>query len=150
MRRFLNDIGPINISKLKFISFEFADASPVLTYYITENAERACVNDPVLLEIFRMIGSNTVLSKLAIAFAGRAKVHSKDIHFLRALARVKCHDLYLEAYSSGRIEDKAFKNLKTAMVRVKEDAEKIDETKVKNVPTMRYERPKKDNFSKSW
>lgn len=149
VRRFLNDIGPVNISKLKYISFELEDAAPYLTTYLSENAERAYVNDPVLLEIFSMIGSNTVLSKLAISFAGRAQVHSKDIHFLRALARVKCHEFYHAANYRDRIEDKALKNLKTAMIRVKEDAENIDEKKVKNVP-MHYEKPKKDDFNKSW
>ena len=150
VRRFLNDIGPVNISNLKYVSLELEDAAPYLTTYLAENAERAYVNDPVLLEIFSMIGSNTVLSKLAISFSGRAQVHSKDIHFLRALSRVKCHEFYHANNYRDRIEDKAMMNLKTAMVRVKEDAENIDEKKVKNVPAMHYEKPKKDDFTKSW
>ena len=148
VRRFLDDIGAANIKNLKYVSFKFEDASTYLTPYL-DHAERAYVNDPVLLEIFRMFGENTILEKLAIMFSGRAQVASKDVHFLRALARFKCNKFHHATGYHDRIEDKALKNLKSAMIIKKVDAENIDEAKVKKVP-MYYEKPKKDNFSKTW
>ncbi len=140
VRRFLTYIGPVNISNLKYVSFELEDALPYLTTYVSGSAERAYVNDLVLLEIFNMVGANTVLTKLAVCFAGRAQVHSKDIHFLRALSRIKCHEFYHSTNYRNRIEDKAMKNLKSAMIRKKENAENVDERKAKKVP-MYYEKP---------
>lgn len=151
VRRFLQDIGTTNISYMKYVSFTFEDAAAYLTPYLNTQIERQFVHDPVLHEIFRMIGANTVLSKLALEFGGRAHVNSKDLHFLRALGQMTCHTFYhhKHRYNGGRIQDAALNTLKSVAVIKKKNARDIDEKKVKHVP-MHLEKPKKENFSKAW
>jgi hypothetical protein len=146
VRRFLSDIGPSNIGLLKYVSFALEDAAPYYTPYLT-HVERMYVNDPVLLEIFRMIGECTVLRKLAISFEGRAQVIAKNFHFLLALGGVKCNTFFnaKQTYGAGKIEGTSLQTLKSVIV-VRKGAENIDESKVKPVP-MFYGKPKKEIYT---
>jgi hypothetical protein len=91
IRRFLEDIGPVNISMLKYVSFQLTDAPPSVTPYLEEE-QRRCTNDPVLHRVFRLIGSHATLNKLAMGFGVRRNIDSSDYIFLKSLASIKCHN----------------------------------------------------------
>lgn len=90
VRRFLEDIGPVNRSLLKYVSFQLADAPPSVTPYLEEE-QRRCTNDPVLHRVFNLIGSHAILRKLAMGFGVRRNIDSSDYNFLKSLASMKCH-----------------------------------------------------------
>ena len=133
IRRFLSEIGSLNLSYLKYVSFTLEDAAPYLTPYL-ESAMRGYVNDAVLLEIFHMLGNSTVLSRFAISFCGRAKVVCRDVHFLRALAGIKCYEFYHAHNYFDRIEEKALNTLIAAMLIKKKDADNINESQDQEGP----------------
>jgi hypothetical protein len=150
VRRFLTDIGPGNVSKVKYVSFLLEDAAPYATPSLTV-MERRFANDAILQDVFNIIGTNTVLRKLAILFGGRAAIASSDYHFLKALARVKCNEFRNIPSVQGhisRIHENVFNTLKSVIVK-KENAHEIDEAKVKKVP-MHMEKPTKKAYSGNW
>jgi hypothetical protein len=134
VRRFLRAIGPVNISHMRYLSFILEDAAPCLTADLT-NPERMYVNDPVLHEIFRIIGQNTILEKLAIGFCGRAQVTPKDFHFLRAIGEVKTKHFqnYTGHYGQNKIQTQAFITLKSVML-IKDTAVGVNPKKIKHIP----------------
>lgn len=148
VRRFLRDIGPTNISYMRYISFTLDEAAAYLTPYVASYLERLFVNDAVLQEIFRMIGKNTVLNKLAIEFCSRAQVTAKDFHFLRALGEMKCKKFYHHntRYNAGRINDQALNTLKSVIV-LNDLTANVDLDNVKHV-SMALEKPRKAKFEK--
>lgn len=89
IRRFLEAIGPVNISRMKYVSFMLSDAGDKSS----ASGGHRFVNDPTLQHIFRLFGANATLTKLAYMFAGRAMVSPFDFHFLKAFTEMRCHNL---------------------------------------------------------
>ena len=92
VRRFLETIGPVNMSYINNISFILSDATPSTTPYLT-TAERRFVNDATLHHIFEMIGRTTVLQELRVTCDARRFISLLDYHFLRYVTMIKCHSL---------------------------------------------------------
>ncbi|EXJ63033.1 hypothetical protein A1O7_03478 [Cladophialophora yegresii CBS 114405] len=96
IRRFLQGIGSDNIACLKHISFQLTDAPDNRTRTVPgQITDRRFVEDPMLQEIFNLIGANATLKTLALQFAGRAMVTQYDRLFLRALTEMKCYKLVI-------------------------------------------------------
>jgi hypothetical protein len=146
VRRFLRTIGPVNVSHMRYLSFQLEDAWPCLTPELS-NFDRMYVNDPVLQEIFRIFGQNTVLEKLAIGFCGRAQVTPKDFHFMRAVGEVKTKRFHnhVPQYRANRIQAQALTTLKSVML-VKDNAVGIDPKKIKHIP-LYLEKPTKEQLT---
>lgn len=123
IRRFFETIGAVNISHMKYVSFNMFD-------YYQEKGQRGLVpekiahdrkfvNDPNLHQIFRIIGANTTLDTLAVIFAGRAMVSHSDFHFLKAISDVKCYNFHVIDYfrrRSHRCASNVCENLAEVMV----------------------------------
>ena len=147
IRRFLETIGTTNISMMRYISFEFADTNKAHTP--VEEAERRCVNDPVVWHCLELIGNNARLEKFVFQFSGRKNLDRNDLHFLRALTTIKAKEVTnIANYSGGfKIKLELFADLKKLMVLPRDDADKVDETK-KKPPTvvMHHERNRGTRF----
>lgn len=126
VRRFLETIGPVNIAKMKHISFVMTDGSERASSGVEHPK---FVNDPHLHHILRLIGNNTTLKQFGVMFSGRAMVSNCDFHFLNALTEIKCQrlDLVYRAYLLGRMRiDKGIeKKLRELMVIKNEDEDAI-------------------------
>lgn len=146
VRRFLETIGPSNISKLKHLSFILEDTSG---YSLDlELQQRRYVNDAVLQQVFNLIGAHTILDKLAIIFAGRAQLLMTDYWFLKSLTSIKCYDLHMPYRAPGytsRISDYVYDQLKTIMVVERDDVDSMDTSKSKKVK-MLFDKPDKSDF----
>ncbi|EXJ86454.1 hypothetical protein A1O3_03405 [Capronia epimyces CBS 606.96] len=118
VRRFLETIGPINFSHIKYVSFLLTDAS-VRNSPQTSIDERRYVNDASLQQVFRLIGAHTTLRKLAVMFGGRAKVVTADYHFLKAFTEMKCHEFILLGVFRGyttKFQDNLRARMQSVMV----------------------------------
>lgn len=152
MRRFLETIGPTNISMMRYISIEFGDATKA--YGPVEEIERRFVNDPVVLRCLELIGSNTHLAKFAVQFAGRRNLDRTDLPFLRALTSIKSQEVINVAnYSGGyKVKPELLADVKKLMVVPRDDPDMVDEKK-KRPPTvvMHHERNRGTRFfSMEW
>ncbi|EXJ80371.1 hypothetical protein A1O1_08515 [Capronia coronata CBS 617.96] len=119
VRRFLETIGPVNVSHLKHVSFILTDGALGKTNRYIPIDERRFVNDANLHQIFRIIGANATLHKLAIQVAGRCKLANSDHHFLKAISEVKCHELiFINKYRHeiAKLPDKIKAQLEAALV----------------------------------
>lgn len=103
VRRFLETIGPVNVSHLKYVSFALTDAMATVTHSAIPIWDRRFVNDATLHRVLRLIGANATLRKLAIQLAGRAMVSTTDFHFLKALSEIKCHELVFIRHYRGHL-----------------------------------------------
>lgn len=141
IRRFLETIGTTNISMMRYVSFEFTDATR--TYGPEGEIHRRFVNDPVVWRCLELIASNTHLLKLAVTFAGRRNLDRPDLHFLRALTSIKAQELTnVTNYTGGyKAKPGLIADLKKLMVVARDDPEEVDE-KRKKAPTvmMHHER----------
>ena len=141
VRRFLETIGPTNISHMRYVSFEFSDATR--SCGPAEELRRRFVNDPVVWRCLELIGSNTHLSKFAFTFGGRRNLGRHDLHFLRALTSIKAQELTnVTTWSGGyKVKGDLVADLKKLMVVPRDDPEEVDEKK-KKPPTvvMHHER----------
>lgn len=148
IRRFLETIGTTNISMMRYISFEFADTNKAFTPI--EEAERRCVNDPVVWHCLELIGSNAKLEKFAFQFSGRKNLDRRDLHFLHALTNIKAKEVHNTAcYSGGfKVKPELFADLRKLMVLPRDDADRVDEKK-KKPPTvvMHHERNRGTRFN---
>lgn len=146
VRRFLEDIGPANLSLLQYVSFELCDAAPSGTPHLTEN-ERRFVNDPVLHHIFELIGSHAHLLKFAFECSPRRSVTKLDYHFLRSLGTIRAQEvIYIsESWAStNKVSANIIHKLKQVMTLAKEDENEIDQRKKKKQGVkMHYERERK-------
>lgn len=146
IRRFLETIGNVNISFMRYISFEFSDASKC--YSATEETERRFVNDPILWRCLELIGSNAHLDKLAVNFNGRRRLSRTDLHFLKVLTSIKSQDVaHFPRFSNAHKNDvKLIEDIKKLMVVRRDDADDVDETR-KKAPTviMNHERRRGGN-----
>ncbi|KAH0846910.1 hypothetical protein FOPE_11701 [Fonsecaea pedrosoi] len=142
VRRFLEDIGPVNISHFKYVSFVLTDGADNRTRTSTQIPERKFVHDPHLQQIFRLIGRNVTLKTLAIQFAGRACVSSNDFHFLKALTEIKCYN-FVTIYRYRGLTNKCFADLKEKMKQVMrvtdENGDGVDPMDCKHRVKMVYE-----------
>jgi hypothetical protein len=139
VRRFFEDIGPANISLMKYVSFFLTDAPPSVTPYLEEE-QRRCVNDPVLHRVFKLIGSQAVLNKLGIAFQVRRNVLPSDYVFLKALSSIKCHKFYQARkwWTTNRLSYGIMDRLQKVMVIKKEVDEDVDVSRKKTVEPEMY------------
>lgn len=92
-RRFLEMIGPHNIASLKYVSFSLEDGSKYNFPHWRDATRKRYVEDPVLQHVFRLIGTNATLQKLAVCFGGRANVKQNDFHFLKSFTEMRCRQL---------------------------------------------------------
>jgi hypothetical protein len=147
VRRFLETIGNTNVSMMRYISFEFADATK--SYSPTEEIERRFVNDPVVLRCLGLIGSNTHLAKFAFTFSGRRQILRTDLHFLRALTSIKSQEVVnVASYGGGyKVKPDLIIDIKKLMVVRLDDPNEVDDSKKKN-PTvvMHHERNRGTRF----
>ncbi len=141
IRRFLETIGTTNISMMRYVSFEFSDATRA--YGPEGEIHRRFVNDPVVWRCLELVGSNTHLLKLAVTFSGRRNLDRPDLHFLRALTTIKTQELInVTTYTGGyKAKSGLIADLKKLMVVPRDDPEEVDE-KRKKAPTvvMHHER----------
>jgi hypothetical protein len=135
IRRFLESIGKMNLSLMRYISFEFSDTNKAIGP--VEELERRCVSDPVVCQCLELIGANAHLNKFAFQFAGRKSLDRTNVQFLRALTSIKTQVLVNVANFGGqyRLKPELFAALKKLMVAPRDDAETIDEKK-KKAPTV--------------
>ncbi|KAK5064941.1 hypothetical protein LTR84_000775 [Exophiala bonariae] len=132
IRRFLETIGPVNISKMKFISFAMTDGPSRLTQALPNVEHLRFANDPTMHHILRLIGDNASLTRLGLLFSGRGKVTGADFHFLNALTEIKCNqlDLFGRGYPGAgdrfRVDRHLVPKLRELMVVKREDDENID------------------------
>ena len=149
-RRFLETIGPVNISMMRYISFHFQDAAPSTTPHLDEN-ERRFVNDPVLHYVLKFIGANARLSKIAFQFSGRRLLQKIDYNFLQALSSIKSEEvIHAErmAYATSKVgDDGIIEKLQKVMTVSRVDKAEIDSGKKKQ-PTVKmfHERPKASSY----
>jgi hypothetical protein len=147
VRRFLETIGNTNISMMRYLSFEFSDATRA--YGPEGEVHRRFVNDPVVWRCLELIGSNTHLLKFAFTFAGRRNLDRPDLHFLRALTSIKSQEVTNVTNWGGGYKAKAdlVADLKKLMVVPRDDPEEVDENK-KKAPTviMRHERNRMNRY----
>ena len=138
-RRFLEDIGPANISLLKYVSFLLSDAPPSITPYLEEE-QRRCVNDPVLHRVFKLLGSQAILNKFAVAFQVRRTVVPSDYVFLKALSSINCHELSQPRkwWSTNRLSYGIMDRLQKVMVIESEVDEDVDLSKKRTVEVEMY------------
>lgn len=139
VRRFFEDIGPANISLLKYASFLLSDAPPSVTPYLEEE-QRRCVNDPVLHRVFKLLGSQATLHKFAVAFQVRRTVVPSDYVFLKALSSIKCNDFSQPRkwWSTNRLSYGIMDRLQKVMVIKEEVDEDVDVSKKKTVEPEMY------------
>jgi hypothetical protein len=152
IRRFLETIGTTNISLMRYISFDFGDASKV--HGPIEEAERRFVHDPVVWRCLELVGANAHLAKFAFQFSGRRNVDRIDLHFLKALTSIKAQEVANVASWSGGFKVKAelVADIKKLMVAPLDDPDKVDGKK-KKAPTvvMFHERDRGTKyFGTSW
>lgn len=147
IRRFLETIGKINISFMRYISFEFSDASKC--YSATEETERRFVNDPILWRCLELIGSNAHLDKFALNFNGRRRLSRTDLHFLKVLTSIKSQEvIHVPRFGNTHKTNADFlADIKKLMVLRRDDAEEVDSTR-KKAPTviMDHERNRGGNY----
>ncbi|KIW98501.1 uncharacterized protein Z519_00162 [Cladophialophora bantiana CBS 173.52] len=141
IRRFLESIGPVNISCFKYISFVLTDGADGRSRTASQIPERKFVDDPHLHEVFRLIGANATLRTLAIQFAGRAWVTHNDFHFLKALTEIKCYN-FVTIYRLRGLTNKILNDLKGKLklvMRVTEDGVPVERKDNKNKVKMVYD-----------
>lgn len=144
VRRFFRDIGHHNIAKLKYVSFEFEDASPSYTSNLAWELRRY-VNDGVLIKLLDMLAANAQLERLVVAFRGKYHTTSKDYQFLKAFCSIKTRSFALtEAFGANHIDLDTSQNL----MRVMNEVEVSSGTKRKHIkekkrkgPAMMHEIP---------
>ncbi|KIW71518.1 hypothetical protein PV04_03675 [Phialophora macrospora] len=155
VRRFLQDIGPVNISYLQHISFQLTDAPDNRTRSLPgQITERRFVEDPQLHDVFRLIGANATLKTLALQFAGRGMVTQFDRRFLRALTEMKCYKLVIINHLFPN-SHKCALNLKDKMKEVMwvrdDNGDRVKLAEVKNPVKMVYSgTPAMSSFSVKW
>lgn len=154
-RRFLETIGPVNISMMRYVSFHFQDAAPSTTPHLDEN-ERRFVNDPILHHILKLIGASSRLAKIAFQFSGRKLLQKFDYNFLQALSSIKSEEvIHAErmTYAPSKVGDRSIVDkLKKAMTIPRADDADVDIGK-KKAPTVRmfHERPRAfDYYGGGW
>ena len=149
IRRFLETIGPANVSKLKYLSFSFEDGIPYLNPGL-DLAERRFVNDPVLHRVFDIISANAVLSRIDVAFCGRSQVQLTDYHFLKSLSGIRSPSVKFPK-SSGtyptRVNDAVLDKLVPIMSIPDADVGNIDKAKIKKKIKMFFDQPTKASYS---
>jgi hypothetical protein len=149
-RRFLETIGTVNISMMRYISFHFQDAAPSTTPHLDEN-ERRFINDPILHHVLKLIGANARLSKIAFQFSGRKSLQTGDYNFLQALSSIKSEEvIHAErmTYATSRVgDDRIIEKLQKVMTVPRANEAEIDISKKKG-PTVKmyHERPKASNY----
>lgn len=147
IRRFLETIGATNISMMRYISFDFSDASK--SYGPVQEVQRRFVNDPVVWRCLELIGDNTHLSKFAFTLSGRRSLDRTDLHFLRTLSGIKSQKVVNVANFIGGFKAKPelIADLKKLMVIPRDDPENVDGKK-KKTPTvvMHHERILESKF----
>ena len=149
-RRFLETIGTVNVSMMRYISFHFQDAAPSATPHLDEN-ERRFVNDPVLHHVLKLIGASARLSKIAFQFSGRRLLQKFDYTFLQALASIKSEEvIHAErmTYATSKVgDDGIVEKLQKVMTVPRADDSEINTGKKKR-PTVKmfHERPRASNY----
>lgn len=147
---FRETIGTLNLSKLRYVSFQFVDAAPSTTPHL-EDEERRFVNDPVLHHVLKLLGSSAQLSKIAFTFLGRRQLTRTDVSFLQALSSIKAEEVIHAARMSYQIskvrEESIVDKLKKVMTVRRKDDENVDHRKRKE-PTVRmyHEKPKQSGY----
>jgi hypothetical protein len=116
VRRFIEAIGPVNIGKLKHVSFQLTDCANNRSRLPPDQfVDRRFVEDPNVHEVFRLIGANATLTTIGLQFAGRAYVCRIDRSFLRAVSEVKAHSVVTMHMLRGlrhRCDGRVFRQLK--------------------------------------
>lgn len=155
VRRFLETIGTVNVSMMRYISFHFQDAALSTKPYLDEN-ERRFVNDPILHRVLRLIGANARLSKIAFQFSGRRLLQKSDYNFLQALSSIRSEEvIHAErmSYAPSKVgDDGIIEKLKEVMAIPPADESEIDVGKRK-APTVKmfHERPRAfDSYGGVW
>ncbi|KAL9617829.1 MAG: hypothetical protein Q9160_007379 [Pyrenula sp. 1 TL-2023] len=153
IRRFLQDIGPTNISFFQYVSFDLCDASPSGTPHSSDD-ERRFVNDPVLHHIFELIGTHAHLLKFAFDCNPRKSVSKVDYHFLRSIGTIRAQEvIYTMDHwaSAAKVPPTVVERLKETMILAKDDEDKIDQNK-KRRPTvkMHHEQKKRPRYYRGW
>ena len=104
-RRFFDTIGSTNISRIKYLSFNFADGTPGNNPGVALH-DRKYVYDGNLMQVFKMVADNTTLHKLSVCFAGRGFLKNDDRHFWKYFTRIRCRQLAVFSWFRGH-ENKA-------------------------------------------
>lgn len=148
-RRFLEDIGPTNISFLQYVSFDLSDATPSGTPHLSDD-ERRFVNDPVLHYILELIGTHAHLLKFAFDCSPRKSVSKVDYHFLRSIRTIRAQEvIYTMDHwaSAAKVPSAVIDSLKKAMTLAKDDEDKIDRNKKRRPAVkMHHEQNKRPRY----
>ena len=130
--RFLNNIGPHNVSLLRYVCIELADSvlpAARLSEATSEQISRRYVNDPVLYTVMKnLLGPYAHLRKLTIRLMGRREMRpATDQLFLDALSSVKTEQV--EFYGTWRGAALAAQvNLRNQMIVIRNYVDHIDDT----------------------
>ncbi|RMD42933.1 hypothetical protein DV735_g2211, partial [Chaetothyriales sp. CBS 134920] len=89
VRRFLETIGPTNVSYLKYVSILFQDGSRYDHHFAPDAPARLFVHDPVVHHILRILSENSHLQEISLFFRSETNVKRTDYHFLKALCAIR-------------------------------------------------------------
>ncbi|RMZ81492.1 hypothetical protein DV738_g2230, partial [Chaetothyriales sp. CBS 135597] len=139
VRRFLETIGPTNLSYLKHVSIMLEDGSQYDPNYAPGDHGRLIVNDPVVHRILRILANNSPLQAISIFFRTDQPIKRTDYHFLKALGAIRAFTVNMPDRSAllgppySTIHNKVRERL-LAIMTAKEDEKSaaIDKKKVKH------------------
>ncbi|RVX69491.1 hypothetical protein B0A52_06555 [Exophiala mesophila] len=140
VRRFFETIGPVNISKMNYLSLKLTDGLKLNEPGMSAPKDQLrFVTDPNLQHVFNLIGKNTVLERFGVIFGGRCQVNLSDFHFLKALSSIKCYKLDILSQSknndlgsmTNRISATVQDRLEEIMVVARTDTDTVDQSKKK-------------------
>jgi hypothetical protein len=94
-RRFLTDIGPVNVSYLRIITICFEDARPSTTPHLHCNEDRRYLRDEHLLECLRILAKHSQINIIKLAFEGRRSLMVGDERFIDILGRIKADEVHI-------------------------------------------------------
>lgn len=141
VRRFLETIGPVNISKMKYISFVMTDGHGRSFGSQLHVPFPRFVNDPHLHHVLRLIGKHTILERFGFMFAGRGAVGTYDFHLLNAITDIKCYQLDIIRRFRLQNDRMAFRieqKVRELMVIERSDEDDVDQERKKFLVPMVY------------
>ncbi|KEF61827.1 uncharacterized protein A1O9_03397 [Exophiala aquamarina CBS 119918] len=140
VRRFFETIGPVNISKMKYISFSMTNGHGRYGSPLTVPFPKFTY-DPHLHRVFRLIGKHTILERFGFMFGGRGEIGASHFHLLNAMTDIQCYQLDIIGYCGGyqnRIGSRIEEKLRELMVVERNEEDEVEQVKKKVLVRMAY------------
>lgn len=101
---------------IRDISLYFDDALPSATPQQT-NEERRYVHDKNIIAAFKLLRRDSAIRSMQLVFGGRRTLQSKDLHFMKALGRVRADEVEIHNSFVRRLSYTAECTILSKMVR---------------------------------